>query len=220
MAELFYRRLMSVADDFGRYYADPDLLLSDCYPIRPSWADRESMSLWMQECEQAGLITIYESKDTVFLEIGNFGQRVKEGQSSKFPENPGLSRKIPENPASRARPSPSPTTQTTPNTNSEEISKMTPDLDEQFVEFRRLYRLVGNPIDEDFADGSFCWRAWNKLDFFQRSAVINSLMDRNAAGVSVMHKPDNYLIKLEWKRAIAKPSNSARKGIDWEEVAR
>src|SRR5690606_33624040 len=30
--EVFYRRLMSVVDDFGRYYADPGLLRAACYP--------------------------------------------------------------------------------------------------------------------------------------------------------------------------------------------
>jgi hypothetical protein len=44
MAELFYRRLMSVADDFGRYYADPALLLSDCFPIRPTWAGENGVA--------------------------------------------------------------------------------------------------------------------------------------------------------------------------------
>ena len=31
--EVFYRRLMSVVDDFGRYYARPALLRAACYPL-------------------------------------------------------------------------------------------------------------------------------------------------------------------------------------------
>ena len=31
--EVFYRRLMSVVDDFGRYYARPELLRAACYPL-------------------------------------------------------------------------------------------------------------------------------------------------------------------------------------------
>src|SRR3990167_11311858 len=33
-AELFYRRLLSVVDDYGRFFAHPALLRSACYPLR------------------------------------------------------------------------------------------------------------------------------------------------------------------------------------------
>jgi hypothetical protein len=85
MAELFYRRLMSVADDFGRYYADPPLLLSDCFPIRPSWADESGVVKWLEACGACGLIRLYEVNTKPFLEIDNFGQRLRQGQISKFP---------------------------------------------------------------------------------------------------------------------------------------
>ena len=81
-------------------------------------------------------------------------------------------------------------------------ASMTPALDEQFQDFKTLYESVGNPIDEDFANGSFCWRAWCLLDFEQRCLVVASLRERQAAGVGVLHKPDNYLTKNEWKRKI------------------
>ena len=31
--EIFYRRLISVVDDYGRYYAKPELLRSACFPL-------------------------------------------------------------------------------------------------------------------------------------------------------------------------------------------
>ena len=77
-----------------------------------------------------------------------------------------------------------------------------PIIDEQFAEFRQLFEDVGNPIPEDFAVGSFCWRAWNALDYFQRKAAVDSLRERQEAGVQVLHKPDNYLTKNEWKRKV------------------
>jgi hypothetical protein len=86
MAELFYRRLMSVVDDFGRYYADPALLLSDCCPIRPSWANENGVAGWLDACRACGLIRVYEANGTAFLEIQNFGQRIRPAQKSKFPE--------------------------------------------------------------------------------------------------------------------------------------
>ena len=72
---------------------------------------------------------------------------------------------------------------------------MSPMLDEQFQEYRRLFEIVGNPIEEDFAQGSFCWRAWSILDFSQRAAAIDSLETRRLAGVQVLHsaqKPKSH----------------------------
>lgn len=96
---------------------------------------------------------------------------------------------------------------------------MTPALDEQFQEFKTLYEAVGNPIDEDFANGSFCWLAWRKMDFEQRSAAVESLRVRQAAGVSVLHKPDNYLTKNEWKRKLQMRSNGNHRKTLAEEMA-
>lgn len=95
---------------------------------------------------------------------------------------------------------------------------MTPALDEQFQAFKTLYESVGNPIDEDFANGSFCWRAWAVLDFEQRSAVVESLRVRQAAGVSVLHKPDNYITKNEWKRKLQVRSNGHQRKSLAEEL--
>ena len=82
-----------------------------------------------------------------------------------------------------------------------------PELDEQFLEYQRLFSLVGNPIPEDFAAGSFCWRAWSILDFEQREAVVESLKVREAAGVQVLHSADNYISKREYKRPLRKATN-------------
>lgn len=132
MAELFYRRLMSVADDFGRYYAEPALLLSDCFPIRPSWADENGVVGWLEACRTCGLIQVYEVNGTAFLEIQNFGQRTRPGQVSKFPAlavNCGGAR---EKPAfARASTPPTPTTTTAPPTPSADFSLEEP--------FERMY---------------------------------------------------------------------------------
>jgi len=81
---------------------------------------------------------------------------------------------------------------------------VTPSLDDQFQEYRRLFEIVGNPIPEDFANGSFCWRSWNLLDYPQRVTAIDSLKAREAAGVSVLHSASSYLQKLEYKRPLRK----------------
>ena len=33
-AENFYRRLMSIADDYGRYYSHPSILRANCFPLK------------------------------------------------------------------------------------------------------------------------------------------------------------------------------------------
>lgn len=86
-AELFYRRLMSIVDDYGRYSAIPQLLASRCYPLQVDKVNAKMISGWLQSCSKAGLVSLYqcaEGKPT--LEINNFDQRTR--TKSKFPENP------------------------------------------------------------------------------------------------------------------------------------
>ena len=212
MAELFYRRLMSVVDDFGRYYAKPALLLSDCFPIRPSWADEPSLSLWVEECVTSGLITRYSVSGTEYLEIQNFGQRVREGRESKFPSLADFGRQVPPISAAGGSRASSPSSPTPPNTptapSAEREIVMSPSLDEQFQEYKRLFEIVGNPIPEDFANGSFCWRSWTILDYHQRVMAIDSLKAREAAGISVLHSAASYLQKLEYKRQLRKAATN------------
>lgn len=88
-AELFYRRLMSVADDHGRFFANANLLRSYCYPLKDSEQVPEScISAWLVECEAADLIVVYTVKGTRYLCIQDFGQRTY--GKSKFPEPPGV----------------------------------------------------------------------------------------------------------------------------------
>lgn len=85
MAELFYRRLMSVADDFGRYSCAVRVLLSRCFPSRPDWANEDLIYQSLDECDQAGLITIYQVGTHIFLEISGFNQQVR-AKYSKYPD--------------------------------------------------------------------------------------------------------------------------------------
>lgn len=79
---------------------------------------------------------------------------------------------------------------------------MTPALDEQFQEFARLYGEIGSPIEEDFMNGSWTWRAWLNLDYQQKCLVVQSLRDRIEAGQVVLHKPENYLKDGAFRRKI------------------
>ena len=85
-AELFYRRLMNVADDYGRYYAAPGTLRGACWPTCPEKVTDKQVSDWLRECSTGDnpLISIYESTGCRYLVIENFGQQTR--SKSKFPE--------------------------------------------------------------------------------------------------------------------------------------
>lgn len=58
-AEVFYRRLMSVVDDFGRFDGRPSVLRSRLYPLRVESVREADISRWIAECEKAGLLVLY-----------------------------------------------------------------------------------------------------------------------------------------------------------------
>lgn len=85
-AELFYRRLMSVVDDYGRFHANPTLLRSACYPLKVDSVKDDSIKKHLAEASGAGLIVLYTVGGKEYLEIQDFGQRIQ--SKSKFPEPP------------------------------------------------------------------------------------------------------------------------------------
>lgn len=85
-AELFYRRLMTVADDYGRYHASPATLRGACWPICPDKVTEKQITGWINEClaTDTQLLSVYESGGYKYLQIANFGQQVR--GKSKFPD--------------------------------------------------------------------------------------------------------------------------------------
>lgn len=80
-AEIFYRRLMSIADDYGRYFAHPGILRAGCFPLLLSRVSEADVKQMLSECLAADLIVIYAEK---YLFIRNFRQQTR--GKSKFPE--------------------------------------------------------------------------------------------------------------------------------------
>lgn len=85
-AELFYRRLMSVADDHGRYSANPTQLRAYCYPLKLDSVKEDSIKKHLAECVDAGLIVLYTVAGKAYLVMLDFGQRIN--GKSRFPEPP------------------------------------------------------------------------------------------------------------------------------------
>jgi hypothetical protein len=90
-AELFYRRLMSVVDDFGRFHADLTILRTQVYPLKPDAYPETTVAAFLTECQRVELIRVYESGRTKVLEMLNFRQRTR-AQVSKFPSSDGAAR--------------------------------------------------------------------------------------------------------------------------------
>lgn len=82
-AEVFYRRLMSVADDEGRYYGNVTMLWTAAYPLKADRITREQVSVWLEETVMAGLIILYEVDGKRFIQLEKFRQQVR--IASKFP---------------------------------------------------------------------------------------------------------------------------------------
>jgi len=83
--QLFFVRLMLVADDYGCFDARPEMLRSACYPmsdIRPA-----DVSKWLTRCREVGLVVLYEESGKIYLVIKNFDQRLRQ-KKRKHPQPP------------------------------------------------------------------------------------------------------------------------------------
>lgn len=83
-AEVFYRRLMSVVDDFGRYDGRSSVLRAVLYPLRLDKVSEPDVVKWMGECSEAALVRGYVVSNKQYVEVQKFGQRLR-AMSSKWP---------------------------------------------------------------------------------------------------------------------------------------
>ncbi len=73
--EVFYRRLMSIVDDYGRHESIPQLLRAKCYPLQTDAVRVTDISRWMAACQKAGLILCYEANGKQYLAVLDFNQQ-------------------------------------------------------------------------------------------------------------------------------------------------
>lgn len=86
--EVFYRRLMSVVDDFGRYYAQPMLIRAACYPLLIDKVSDADVGKWLAKCAEAALVSVYPAQDGKrYLQLLDFRQQVR-AKVSRFPQMP------------------------------------------------------------------------------------------------------------------------------------
>lgn len=83
--EVFYRRLMSVVDDHGRFHSAPKLIRAACYPLLIDKVSDADIWKWLTACVEAALVSVYPALDGKrYIQIIKFGQQVR--AKSKFPE--------------------------------------------------------------------------------------------------------------------------------------
>lgn len=86
-AEVFYRRLHQIVDDYGRYSADPRLLRPRMYPLALEQMREANVSRCLKYTETAGLVRLYRVGAKQYLEVLDFKQRTR-ADLSKFPDPP------------------------------------------------------------------------------------------------------------------------------------
>lgn len=76
-AEVFYRRLMSVADDYGRYDGRKSMLRAALYPLQLEKVSDSDIGKWRLETAKAGLVRVYAVEGKEYVQIEKFDQRIQ-----------------------------------------------------------------------------------------------------------------------------------------------
>ena len=129
-AEVFYRRLQSVADDYGRYDGRVSVLRSMLYPLKIDQVSTSRVQAWLEETVKVGAVRLYEVEGKPFVEVLRFKQRIR--SDSKWPS------------PTNALPTTSTHTTTTTHTSAGDGRPLTPvskvlTTDGRFEEFWKLY---------------------------------------------------------------------------------
>ena len=188
-AEILYRRLMSVVDDYGRYEADIDIIRARCFPLQlDRWpparvahylyeisggsplvtVENGGSTLVTVENGGSPLVTVYRSGEKVYLQVNNFGQRIQ--SKAKFPAPSASANET------ISQPSVSEAPRISPPLNGHSSSPSW-SLDESYVPFAELSRKLWPQIlDEELTEGHRFY--WSKLSFEQRMEAIKNIQAR------------------------------------------
>lgn len=215
-AELFYRRLMSIVDDFGRFELQPAILLARCYSLQLDRFSVSDIEAWLVECSSGSqpLILIYTVGGKRFLELDNFGQRIRPGQHSKFPDpaeidgdartSAGDSGGPPKKTAfARATtPTPTPTEVVSEDSKQTRARDVCPPLAESDALFQRLlgaFLAAGVALNEqDMREAAVAWVSLPDSEHEPATAEAERLAPITEA--RYMGLPASFLHKRRWTR--------------------
>lgn len=88
-AQSLFIRLITIADDYGRYEADYRLLSNEAFPYgSPEGKNVEASQVEsaFKELQDSGMINRYEANGNWYFEINNWQERVR--SASRYPDNP------------------------------------------------------------------------------------------------------------------------------------
>lgn len=76
-AERFFTRLIMKVDDYGRYNANLKFLKSTLFPLKTDIRESD-ITRWLTECENSGLIVLYNVASKDYVQIENFKQVLRQ----------------------------------------------------------------------------------------------------------------------------------------------
>lgn len=85
--EVFYRRLLSYVDDYGRCEAHAALLRAALFPLKIDQVRETTIVRLLKAVEKAGLIRVYEVNGKRFLEVNDFRQQVRSNSKHPSPDD-------------------------------------------------------------------------------------------------------------------------------------
>jgi len=88
-AERLFVRLITVADDTGRFDADPLVLKATCFTLLVDQIETQSVEKWREELVTSGVIQIYQVDGRIYGHFPNWSRYQRQyGTKPKFPEPP------------------------------------------------------------------------------------------------------------------------------------
>lgn len=84
--ERLFHRLVVKADDYGRFHADPKLILGACLPLFVDKIEVSTVRMWRDRLADAGLIDLYVVEGREYLQLVTWGRYQRQrGSNPKFP---------------------------------------------------------------------------------------------------------------------------------------
>lgn len=75
--EVFFLRLLQAADDYGRYYASPAMLIN-ILPRGRGCISTQDIEKLLSACVRAGLVRVYAAKRKLLLKVLRFNKMIQE----------------------------------------------------------------------------------------------------------------------------------------------
>lgn len=88
-SEVFFTRLIMKADDYGKFHGSEKLLKAALFPLKE--VSFNQIKKMVSECVKSGIIILYNVKQKPYIQILDFGQRLRL-MNSKYPDPPSNDR--------------------------------------------------------------------------------------------------------------------------------